>query len=86
MAAYILLDGNPKDVDVRTQGEPFTVAAYPGVGDTVAVSFSLGSGHWYPWDAGPVTGPTIRTVRSTVQMVRFQRTAGTSVTSIGEVL
>lgn len=86
MAATSLLDGNPKDVDVRDRGEPFTVGAYPGVGDTVAVFFSLGSGHWYPWDAGPVTGPTIRTVRSGVSMVRFQRTAGTSATSIGEVL
>ena len=82
-----LTDGNPKTMtDLRSHGS-ITVGITPGSGCTVACEVSLGNDNrWYPWDAGPVTAPTIRVINGSVRAIRFTRTAGSDATSIGEIL
>lgn len=83
---YKIPSGTPVAVPTG-RAEPLSVGVYPQSGDTILVEINLSpGGPWYPWDAGAVTTPTLRTIRSRTSGIRFTRTLGSSALSVGEVL
>ena len=84
--SHVILDGATPQAIATVRGPaPHSIAVSPGPGCTVSCEVSLGGNRWYPWDAGPVTEPTIRVVNGPIRQVRFTRTAGTDATSVGEI-
>jgi len=78
----VLLDGNAVVISMTNAPIPATIWAKPASGDTVAVSYSVDGGVSYiAWDNGDVTAFASDVLSSGVTHMKFQRTAGSGVTS-----
>lgn len=82
IARRTLESSNAVVLNMKDRPIPCTVWVQPTVGDTVTVSYSLDNGTTYTtWPNGPVTAASSDVLTSGITHLKFQRTAGTGVTS-----